>query len=118
MWWEYGLLLMNSDPQVAIRTMVAEDWPEVRQIYEAGIATKMATFETKVPDWPRWNQKHLSIGRLVAVDQKQVIGWTALSAVSTRTVYRGVAELSIYICLLYTSPSPRDRTRSRMPSSA
>jgi len=77
--------------------MVAEDWPEVCQIYEAGIATKMATFETKVPDWLSWDQKHLPTGRLVAVDQEQVIGWTALSAVSTRFVYRGVAELSIYI---------------------
>lgn len=88
---------MKSNPQVAIRAMLAEDWPKVCQIYQAGIATQMATFETKIPNWSSWDQKYLSIGRLVAVDQKEVIGWTALSPASTRAVYRGVAELSIYI---------------------
>jgi L-amino acid N-acyltransferase YncA len=73
------------------------DWPAVRAIYEAGIATGDATFETAVPDWPAWDADHLAGHRLVARDGGRVVGWVALAPVSDRCAYAGVAEDSIYI---------------------
>ena len=73
------------------------DWPAVRAIYEAGIATGNATFETTVPDWPAWDAAHLAGHRLVARDGGRVVGWVALAPVSDRCAYAGVAEDSIYI---------------------
>ena len=78
--------------------MTVGDWPTVRAIYEAGIATGNATFETAAPDWEAWDAGHLADHRLVAADPDgAVIGWAALSAVSDRCVYAGVAENSLYI---------------------
>ena len=73
------------------------DWPAVRAIYEAGIATGDATFETTVPDWPAWDAAHLAGHRLVARDGGRVVGWVALAPVSDRCAYAGVAEDSIYV---------------------
>jgi L-amino acid N-acyltransferase YncA len=75
----------------------AGDWPAVRAIYEAGIATGDATFETDVPGWPAWDAAHLADHRLVARDDGTVVGWVALAAVSDRRAYAGVAEDSIYV---------------------
>jgi L-amino acid N-acyltransferase YncA len=75
----------------------AGDWPAVRAIYEAGIATGDATFETDVPDWPAWDAAHLTDHRLVARDDGTVVGWVALAPVSDRRAYAGVAEDSIYV---------------------
>jgi L-amino acid N-acyltransferase YncA len=76
----------------------AGDWPAVRAIYEAGIATGNATFETAPPDWERWDDTHLDDHRLVATDDDgAVVGWAALSGVSDRCVYAGVAENSLYV---------------------
>ena len=73
-------------------------WPAVRAIYEAGIATGNATFETQAPTWETWDKGHLVHSRLVALAADgTVLGWAALSPVSGRCVYGGVAELSIYI---------------------
>ena len=73
-------------------------WPAVRAIYEAGMATGNATFETQAPEWEAWDQAHLGHSRLVAVDAAGTVrGWAALSPVSGRCVYGGVAEISIYI---------------------
>jgi L-amino acid N-acyltransferase YncA len=78
--------------------MTAAHWPEVRAIYEAGIATGNATFETQAPDWEAWDRAHLAHSRLVAVDEAGTVrGWAALSPVSSRCVYGGVAEISVYI---------------------
>ena len=77
--------------------MNLEDWEQVQMIYAKGIATGIATFETTVPSWAKWDTAHLKFGRLVAVSGTAVLGWIALSPVSTRKVYRGVAEVSIYI---------------------
>ena len=77
--------------------MVPPDWPEVRRIFEQGIATQNATFETAAPDWPEWDADHLPAFRLVARLGGKVVGWVALSPVSGRDVYRGVAEVSIYV---------------------
>ncbi len=75
---------------------VEEDWKAVRAIYLDGIATGQATFETTAPDWTTWNQNHLPSCRLVVRLEGQVIGWAALSPVSRRAVYAGVAEVSVY----------------------
>ena len=81
-----------------IRFMMPSDAPEVLRIYQEGIATGSATFETNVPTWDEWNQVHLRDARLVAEDANgKVMGWAALSPGSTRQVYAGVAEISIYV---------------------
>jgi phosphinothricin acetyltransferase len=77
------------------------DWHEVARIYEAGIATKNATFETQVPEWEAWNNAHRRDARLVAKIDHKIAGWAALSNVSSRCVYAGVAEVSIYIDAVY-----------------
>ena len=81
-----------------LHPLTAAHWPAVRAIYEQGIATGNATFETQAPEWDAWDRAHLAHSRLVAVDVADtVLGWAALSPVSSRCVYGGVAELSIYI---------------------
>jgi L-amino acid N-acyltransferase YncA len=82
---------------VTVRAMTAEDWPAVRRIYEEGIATGLATFETSSPEWRGWDASHLPGCRLVATLDGQVAGWAALSPVSERCVYAGVAEVSVYV---------------------
>jgi len=77
--------------------MTPEDWPRVRAIYLEGIATRNATFETTEPSWEKWNGGHLPRCRLVARVDGKVVGWAALSPVSPRAVYAGVAENSIYV---------------------
>lgn len=80
-----------------IREMTPVDWAAVRDIYRQGIDTGDATFETEVPGWSHWNQDHLEECRLVAISDGQVVGWAALSPVSGRCVYGGVAEVSVYV---------------------
>lgn len=77
--------------------MSAGHWPEVEVIYQQGIDTKQATFETTTPSWQSWDQGHLMAPRLVAIENDSVVGWAALSPVSKRAVYRGVAEVSVYV---------------------
>jgi L-amino acid N-acyltransferase YncA len=74
-----------------------DDWPAVRAIYLQGIATGQATFQTEAPDWNEWNSGHLSACRLVLRVSGEVAAWAALSPVSRRPVYGGVAEESIYV---------------------
>ena len=73
------------------------DWEQVRSIYLEGIKTGLATFETEAPDWERWNANHLKQCRLVAKAAASVVGWAALSPVSARRAYAGVAEVSVYV---------------------
>jgi L-amino acid N-acyltransferase YncA len=82
---------------VAIRPLLPSDWPAVLAIYLEGIASGNATFETDAPDWDIWNATHIEECRLVAATQKTTAGWAALSRVSSRCVYAGVAEVSIYV---------------------
>lgn len=77
--------------------MADESWPAVRDIYAEGIATGNATFETDVPDWTKWDSGHHKDCRFLARDGEEILGWAALSPVSTRQVYKGVAEVSIYV---------------------
>jgi len=83
--------------ELQIDAMQTGDWDAVRSIYLEGIATNNATFETDVPDWEVWDSAHLSACRLVAREGGTVVGWAALSRVSARAVYAGVAEVSVYI---------------------
>jgi phosphinothricin acetyltransferase len=81
-----------------VEEMKAGDWEQVRAIYLEGIATGIATFETSAPSWEKWDAGHLRKPRLVARDATgAVVGWAALSSVSDRCVYGGVAEVSVYV---------------------
>jgi L-amino acid N-acyltransferase YncA len=82
---------------VDIDSMRPDDWPAVREIYAAGIATGNATFETESPDWERWDASHLDGHRFVARRGSRVVGWVALAPVSDRCAYAGVAEDSVYV---------------------
>lgn len=77
--------------------MLPGDWPEVSRIYKEGIQTGVATFETTVPSYEVWDAGHMPTCRLVAAEGYNLLGWAALSPVSGRCVYGGVAEVSIYI---------------------
>jgi L-amino acid N-acyltransferase YncA len=80
-----------------ISEMRPGDWADVRTIYAEGIATGQATFETGTPSWEAWDGSHLPCARLVARQDETVVGWAALSPVSTRKAYAGVAEVSVYV---------------------
>ena len=81
-----------------IRAMEAKDWEGVSKIYLEGIQTGRATFQTQIPTWEEWDAGHVKSCRLVAVDDEgNVMGWAALSPVSSRCVYRGVGEVSVYV---------------------
>jgi L-amino acid N-acyltransferase YncA len=82
---------------VAVRDLGPDDWPEVSRIYTEGIETGNATFETEVPSWEAWDAAHLPEHRFVATRERRVLGWIALMAVSARTCYTGVAEVSAYV---------------------
>jgi phosphinothricin acetyltransferase len=81
---------------VRIRPLTAADWPWVAEIYRQGIETGNATFELKVPSWDVWDQSHRTDCRLVAEDVS-ALGWGALTPVSERCVYGGVADVSVYV---------------------
>jgi phosphinothricin acetyltransferase len=83
--------------ETPIGPMVAEDWAEVSRIYREGIATGNATFETEAPSWEEWDAGHRPSPRLVARGAGGLLGWAALSPVSARAVYSGVAEVSVYV---------------------
>ena len=80
-----------------IRKMEAGDWPAVAAIYDEGIATGIATFEKTVPPYEAWDMAHLKTCRFVAAERDTIMGWAALSPVSGRCVYGGVAEVSVYV---------------------
>ncbi len=82
---------------VCISPMTPADWPAVRAIYEEGVATGNSTFETSAPEWPAWDAAHRPDCRLVARQDGRVVGWTALTPISSRLAYAGVAEDSIYV---------------------
>jgi L-amino acid N-acyltransferase YncA len=80
-----------------IEQMKVTDWEQVRSIYLEGIAAGHSTFETEAPSWEKWDEGHHQFARLVVRDGDKILGWAALSPVSKRTVYRGVAELTVYV---------------------
>lgn len=80
-----------------VRQMTSDDWAKVSHIYAEGITTGFATFEQDVPDYDQWDQAHIRSCRLVAEEEGIIHGWAALSPVSSRCVYGGVAEVSVYV---------------------
>ncbi len=80
-----------------IEKMITADWEQVRSIYLDGIATDHATFETTGPAWDEWDAAHLRHSRVIARSGDTLRGWAALSPVSSRCVYGGVAEVSVYV---------------------
>jgi L-amino acid N-acyltransferase YncA len=80
-----------------IEPMTSDDWEAVRSISLEGIETGNATFETDAPDYETWDQGRRNDCRLVARSVGQVVGWAALSPVSARPAYAGVAEVSVYV---------------------
>ncbi len=82
---------------MVIRDMKPSDWEEVARIYLEGIATGFATFETKAPTYEHWDKAHTKECRLIAENDGETMGWAALSPVSSRCVYGGVGEVSVYI---------------------
>lgn len=83
--------------ELKIRTFRKQDWASVSRIYAEGIATGIATFETEVPSFDVWNEKFIKNCRLVAIINNEVVGFAVISQVSKRKVYKGVAEVTIYI---------------------
>lgn len=92
--WQRGIL---AHMRFTVVPMTLDDWPRVAEIYAAGITTGQATFETVVPSWGEWDDRHLPYARLVAREGAEIVGWAALSPVSSRPVYAGVAEVSVYV---------------------
>lgn len=88
---------MLTATRTEIRDLRPDDWRAVAAIYEAGIRTGNATFETEVPSWEAWDAAHLPEHRLVAELDGALVAWAALTPVSERCVYAGVAENSIYV---------------------
>ena len=82
---------------IKIKPIQPTNWKSIVTIYQLGIETGMATFETKVPSWEQWDNAHIQSCRFAAWLDDTIVGWAALSSVSKRYVYRGVAEVSIYI---------------------
>src|ERR1700687_6386935 len=85
------------DRPITIEPLGEHHWDAVRSIYLQGIKTGNATFQQSAPDWKEWDAGHLTACRMVARSEQEVLGWAALSPVSSRPVYRGVAEVSIYV---------------------
>jgi L-amino acid N-acyltransferase YncA len=83
--------------KIQLRKMFLEDWASVANIYKEGIQTGNATFQQDIPTYEEWDKGHLKSCRIVAILNTQIVGWAALSPVSGRCVYAGVAEVSVYI---------------------
>lgn len=83
--------------KITVRSMNENDWLAVSAIYQSGMDTNLATFQTECPPYVEWDKSHLHCCRLVAVTEGKVVGWAALSPVSDRCVYSGVAEVSVYV---------------------
>ncbi|TML86276.1 MAG: N-acetyltransferase family protein [Actinobacteria bacterium] len=86
-----------AEARAELRALVPADWPASARIYWDGIRSGLATFETEVPTWGDWDAEHLDEPRLVATVWDEVVGWAALSPVSSRRCYRGVVEDSVYV---------------------
>jgi L-amino acid N-acyltransferase YncA len=82
---------------IKLRPLKQEDWNAVADIYRQGIETGDATFEMEIPTWNNWNSAHLKSCRIVACIDNEITGWAALTPVSGRCVYAGVAEVSVYV---------------------
>ena len=84
-------------PEIVITELLQDHWTEASNIYKDGIDSGIATFETEIPSWESWDKNHIKSCRLVAINENRIVGWAALSPVSSRCVYGGVAEVSVYV---------------------
>jgi phosphinothricin acetyltransferase len=89
--------MIRTASALEVDVLTAGEWPAVSAIYAEGIATRNATFETTVPSWDAWACAHMGHHRLVGRVAGEIVGWAALSPVSDRHCYRGVAEDSVYV---------------------
>ncbi|MDQ1095870.1 MULTISPECIES: GNAT family N-acetyltransferase [Chryseobacterium] len=80
-----------------IKTITQDHFSEVAEIYRQGLATGIATFQNEVPSWEEWDRGHLAFCRIAVSENDKILGWAALTPASGRSVYAGVAEVSIYI---------------------
>src|SRR5664279_4351660 len=80
-----------------IKSMGPHHWSEVKRIYEEGLRTGNASFQAAAPEWEEWDKTHIQTGRLVAFEYGTMVGWAAMTMVSDRCVYGGVAEISVYV---------------------
>lgn len=80
-----------------IRALENKDLPDILKIYQLGIETGIATFETNVPTAEQWDESHHSVLRYVFEEDEKVLGWIAISPISSRQAYKGIGEVSIYI---------------------
>ncbi|MFT7158342.1 MAG: L-amino acid N-acyltransferase YncA [Parvicella sp.] len=85
------------EAKLTFRNLKETDWEQVSGIYQEGLDTGNATFESNLPNWEGWNNGHLKECRLIAEINNKIVGWYALSPVSSRCVYGGVAEVSVYV---------------------
>lgn len=88
---------VTREAPVSVVALEAQHWQRIREIYVEGLATGEASFETAAPTWTEWDRAHLPRPRLAAVRCGEIVGWIALSPVSRRECYSGVAEVSIYV---------------------
>jgi phosphinothricin acetyltransferase len=86
---------------IELRPLKKDDWPSVAEIYKQGIITGNATFEKDIPTWDAWDSAHLKMCRIVATVGEEIVGWAALTKVSGRCIYAGVAEVSVYVASLF-----------------
>jgi len=77
--------------------LTSKHWAQVKDIYEQGIATGNATFQTASPSWEEWDSSHVKTSRIVVTENNEVLGWAAITPVSGRCVYAGVGEVSVYV---------------------
>ncbi|MFP5040824.1 GNAT family N-acetyltransferase [Parasediminibacterium sp. JCM 36343] len=82
---------------ITLIPLLPQHWEAVKTIYEEGIATGNATFQTTAQSWQEWNDSHVKNCRIVAIENSEILGWAALTPVSSRCVYAGVAEVSVYV---------------------
>jgi len=94
-------LTLKIRANMQLTVLLPEHWPAVKAIYEDGLATGQASFQTSAPTWEEWDKAHLTHSRLIAIDSETIAGWAALTPVSGRCVYAGVAEVSVYIAARY-----------------
>jgi L-amino acid N-acyltransferase YncA len=100
---------MRIMQNVLIDKMTEDSWNDVARIYNSGIATRNATFEKQAPDWVTWDSAHRKDCRLIAKIGDKIVGWAALSNVSGRCVYSGVAEVSVYVDAEYRGQGIGDK---------
>ena len=89
--------MITTASALQVDELTAGDWPAVSAIYAEGIASRNATFETAVPSWDEWERAHVGHDGLVGRVDGELVGWAALSRVSDRQCYSGVAEDSVYV---------------------